>query len=75
MIIITDFIKENEERKSDVQLGLVDNDELSKGAKVGNGTNGVSDLELRNIGTHSIDDPRVVGAWDEGQGRLLLVVS
>jgi len=56
-------------------LGLVDNDELSKGAKVSEGTNGVSDLELSDIGTHSIDDSRVVRAWDEGQGRLLLVVS
>jgi hypothetical protein len=69
------LLKKERMIKSDRQMGLVDNDELSKGAEVGDGTNGVSDLELRNIGTHSIDDSRVVGTWDEGQGRLLLVRS
>ena len=32
-------------------------------------------LELGDVGTHGIDSACIIGAWDEREGRLLLVLA
>lgn len=62
-------------KESDSQVGLIGNDELSKGTDSGDRTNWVSHPELGDGGADGVDDAGIIGARNEREGKLLLVQS